>query len=131
MICISICLGICLQAKCQLANDLAFIRAHQFSTSTKTTYSFRFSAESEYEFAAKLAYTIYKKYVSSQDAISCTFEPSCSTFGLHAIQQHGLVIGSMATFDRLSRCHGWNHSYYTQNPQNGLNIDPIHSDHVH
>jgi putative component of membrane protein insertase Oxa1/YidC/SpoIIIJ protein YidD len=107
------------------------VREHSLQTKLKTTYSFNFESANEYEFAAKFAFTFYKKYVSSQDAISCTFEPSCSVFGLEAVQHFGFFIGGMATFDRLSRCHGWNRNYYTKDPTTGLNFDPIEHYHAH
>jgi putative component of membrane protein insertase Oxa1/YidC/SpoIIIJ protein YidD len=118
-------------AKSQLKNDLAFAQEHTASKTTRTNYSFSFTAASEYEFVAKFAFTFYKKYISSQDAISCTFEPSCSVFGLHAIQNFGVMRGILATFDRLTRCHGWNQGYYRQEPVTGLNYDPIEHYHAH
>jgi putative component of membrane protein insertase Oxa1/YidC/SpoIIIJ protein YidD len=107
------------------------VRAHSLQSIPKTTYSFRFESASEYEFAAKFAFTFYKRYVSSQDAISCTFEPSCSVFGLKAVQNLGFLVGGLATFDRLSRCHGWNGAYYPKDLITGLNLDPIEHYHAH
>jgi putative component of membrane protein insertase Oxa1/YidC/SpoIIIJ protein YidD len=131
MLSIAICLGISLQAKSQISADINFIRTHNLDLPSKTIYNFRFDAKSEYDYVAKFAFTFYKKYVSSQDAISCTFEPSCSVYGIEAVQEYGFFLGGLATFDRLSRCHGWNHSYYPRHEATGLNFDPIHSHEAH
>ena len=131
MLFILIYLVLCLQAKSQLKSDLQFVKKHSLTTQSKTRYSFKFTSTTEYDYAAKFAFTFYKKYVSSQDAISCTFEPSCSVFGLHAMQNLGFVVGSMATFDRLTRCHGWNRIYYPKDSATGLNQDPITLYHDH
>lgn len=128
---ILICLVFCLPVKSQLKNDLVFVQKHVLIKKAQTNYSFKFSASSEYELMAKFAFTFYKKYVSSQDAISCTFEPSCSVFGLHAMQNFGPFVGGMATFDRLTRCHGWNRDYYPNDPKTGLKYDPIEYYHAH
>jgi putative component of membrane protein insertase Oxa1/YidC/SpoIIIJ protein YidD len=47
------------------------------------------------------------------------------------MQHLGFIAGGMATFDRLSRCHGWNRSYYAVEPTTGLNYDPIDLYHAH
>ncbi len=35
----------------------------------------------------------------------CRFYPSCSSYGIEAIQKHGAFHGSILTIKRLSRCH--------------------------
>jgi len=37
----------------------------------------------------------------------CRFDPSCSTYALEALQQHGAARGSWLAVRRLSRCHPW------------------------
>lgn len=37
----------------------------------------------------------------------CRFVPSCSTYSLEALDQHGAVRGSWLTIRRLGRCHPW------------------------
>ena len=42
----------------------------------------------------------------------CRFEPTCSHYGVEAIEQHGAIRGSWLTLRRLTRCHplgsaGW------------------------
>lgn len=36
----------------------------------------------------------------------CQFEPSCSRYAFACIEHHGLIIGTWAGADRISRCHG-------------------------
>lgn len=38
---------------------------------------------------------------------TCRFEPSCSTYAIKALQQHGAGAGSYLTLTRLSRCQPW------------------------
>lgn len=52
------------------------------------------------------ALRVYQATLSSQDLNSCSFTPSCSRFGVAAVQQAGLVRGTLLTGDRLARCHG-------------------------
>lgn len=37
----------------------------------------------------------------------CRFYPTCSQYGLEAIQKHGALIGTYYTIRRLLRCHPW------------------------
>jgi putative membrane protein insertion efficiency factor len=37
----------------------------------------------------------------------CRFEPSCSRYGIEALERHGAIRGGMLTVRRLCRCHPW------------------------
>jgi uncharacterized protein len=37
----------------------------------------------------------------------CRFDPSCSTYAMEALEQHGAARGSWLTVRRLVRCHPW------------------------
>jgi len=39
--------------------------------------------------------------------LGCRFHPTCSQYGLEAVQRHGAVKGSLLTIRRLCRCHPW------------------------
>jgi putative membrane protein insertion efficiency factor len=45
----------------------------------------------------------------------CRFEPSCSHYGMEAIDRHGALFGSWLTVRRLLRCHPWG----------GTGFDPV------
>lgn len=45
----------------------------------------------------------------------CRFHPTCSAYGLEAVQRHGGVHGSWLLLKRLARCHPWG----------GGGIDPV------
>ena len=45
----------------------------------------------------------------------CRFVPSCSTYALEALEEHGAVRGTWLTLRRLGRCHPWG----------GLGFDPV------
>ena len=49
----------------------------------------------------------YRLLISPSLGASCRFEPTCSTYSLQALQQHGAVIGSYLTLRRLGRCQPW------------------------
>ena len=49
----------------------------------------------------------YRTLISPLYGDVCRYYPSCSLFGLQAIQQRGLVLGSVLTLRRLGRCHPW------------------------
>lgn len=45
----------------------------------------------------------------------CRYVPSCSSYALEALEQHGAALGSWLTVRRLARCHPWG----------GLGFDPV------
>ncbi|MGI9119931.1 MAG: membrane protein insertion efficiency factor YidD [Acidimicrobiales bacterium] len=45
----------------------------------------------------------------------CRFEPTCSAYGIGAIERFGALRGSMLTVRRLCRCHPWG----------GVGLDPV------
>jgi hypothetical protein len=72
--------------------------------------------------AAALWWAAYKQTYSRFDATTCEFSPSCSRFGLEAVQHHG-PLGFPMTFARLLRHH--DHDFY---PSSGrLLLDPVSS----
>jgi putative membrane protein insertion efficiency factor len=46
----------------------------------------------------------YRRVLSPRVPVRCRFEPSCSTYGLEAVQRHGAATGLRLTAARLRRC---------------------------
>lgn len=38
----------------------------------------------------------------------CRFYPTCSQYGIEAIQKHGIIKGGLKTIWRIMRCNPWN-----------------------
>lgn len=49
----------------------------------------------------------YRALVSPLYGDVCRYYPSCSGYALAAVQEHGLIIGSVLAARRLARCHPW------------------------
>lgn len=48
---------------------------------------------------------VYKYFISPLLGPRCRFYPSCSSYGLEAIQLYGAAKGSYLTLRRLLKCH--------------------------
>lgn len=52
---------------------------------------------------------LYQKLLSPLKlSPSCRFYPSCSAYGIQALQKHGAVKGFILTAWRILRCNPWN-----------------------
>ena len=80
-------------------------------------------SKNDIELVLTVFFNGYKLFLSSQDLNTCTFIPSCSVYGLQAIRKTGLIMGTMKTFDRLSRCHGFARELYEIDKTTRLQID--------
>ena len=47
----------------------------------------------------------YRRFISPMIGPRCRFTPTCSAYGLEAIQKHGPWKGGWLTVKRLLRCH--------------------------
>ncbi|PEJ57575.1 MULTISPECIES: membrane protein insertion efficiency factor YidD [unclassified Bacillus (in: firmicutes)] len=47
----------------------------------------------------------YQKWISPATPPSCRFYPTCSHYGLEALQTHGALKGSYLTTKRILKCH--------------------------
>jgi uncharacterized protein len=50
---------------------------------------------------------VYRAVISPLYGDVCRYYPSCSAYGLQAVQEHGVVIGAFLTVRRILRCHPW------------------------
>lgn len=57
----------------------------------------------------------YQRVLSPFIGNQCRFYPTCSCYGVEALQKHGALRGSWLTVRRVTRCH----------PLNPGGIDPV------
>jgi hypothetical protein len=58
----------------------------------------------------------YQIVLSPHLGAACRFEPSCSNYGLEALQRYGALRGGWLTVRRLLRCRPWGPSGYDPVP---------------
>jgi uncharacterized protein len=49
----------------------------------------------------------YRAVISPLYGEVCRYYPSCSRYGLEAVQEHGVVVGGALTAARIVRCNPW------------------------
>lgn len=86
-------------------------------------YSFTKNSKNEFQFLLSGLFLFYKFFISSQDAVSCAFSPSCSEYGMLSVKKLGVLKGTLNTFDRLMRCHGLTPEKYPIDENSGLLTD--------
>lgn len=59
---------------------------------------------------------LYQSLISPFFPPSCRFVPTCSSYGLEAIQKHGPFKGAWLTLKRIAKCHPWGKSGYDPVP---------------
>ncbi|MFI6514536.1 membrane protein insertion efficiency factor YidD [Spirillospora sp. NPDC050679] len=50
----------------------------------------------------------YRRFLSPLLGQQCRFQPTCSAYGLEALQTHGALRGTWLTARRIGRCHPFN-----------------------
>ena len=50
---------------------------------------------------------VYKGVISPMLPARCRYTPTCSEYGLQAIQKYGPFIGGWLTLKRIGSCHPW------------------------
>jgi putative membrane protein insertion efficiency factor len=108
--------------------DLRFIlKSNPIETPQQQEYiRSNFEETSELKLLSTGLIRIYQEFISTQDLPLCNFTPSCSRFGMAAIQNYGLLRGLLLTADRLLRDHGmiWI-GQYKVHPYTGKHFNPI------
>ncbi|MBR5648069.1 membrane protein insertion efficiency factor YidD [Pseudobutyrivibrio sp.] len=59
---------------------------------------------------------LYQKYISPMKSTKCPYCPTCSAYGLEAIQKHGAIKGGALTAWRLIRCNPFSRGGYDPVP---------------
>ena len=59
---------------------------------------------------------IYRVTISPLLGANCRFEPTCSSYAIEALRQHGAFRGSALAAKRIARCHPWGSSGYDPVP---------------
>lgn len=81
--------------------------------------------ENEVDFVFSLLFFVYKEVLSSQDVDACVFSPSCSVYAIESIKKHGITVGLLNSFDRITRCHPGQHKCLPIDPGTGKYYDPV------
>ncbi len=59
---------------------------------------------------------IYQRFISPFFPSSCKFSPSCSKYGIEAINKYGAIKGTFLTIKRILRCNPWSAGGYDPIP---------------
>jgi putative membrane protein insertion efficiency factor len=49
----------------------------------------------------------YQWAISPILPMACRYNPTCSAYGIEAIQKHGALKGGWLALKRIARCHPW------------------------
>ena len=58
----------------------------------------------------------YQKYLSPLKTTKCPYIPTCSNYGLQAIEKYGAFKGGLLTIWRILRCNPFSHGGYDPVP---------------
>ncbi len=59
---------------------------------------------------------LYQIYISPVKITKCPYIPTCSSYGLQAIEKHGAVKGSLLAIWRILRCNPFSRGGYDPVP---------------
>ena len=60
---------------------------------------------------------LYQKYISPMKRTKCPYIPTCSQYGLEAIEKYGALKGGLLAAWRILRCNPFSHGGYDPVPQ--------------
>lgn len=73
-------------------------------------------------------FRFYQKFISPMFPPSCRFNPTCSVYGIEAVQEHGAVKGTWLAVKRILKCHPLHPGGYDPVPLNPKNYPDGKSD---
>ena len=59
---------------------------------------------------------LYQKYISPLKSTKCPYYPTCSQYGLEAVQKYGAFNGGLLAFWRILRCNPFSKGGYDPVP---------------
>ena len=85
------------------------------------------NAQAFFAFPVKAVVLSYRNILGKGVKSFCPMAPSCSTYGLQALDEYGAARGSLAIVDRLNRCGHDLHLYPHESTKEGIRfLDPVH-----
>lgn len=63
----------------------------------------------------------YQLVISPITPASCRFEPTCSTYMIQALKEHGLFYGGFLGLKRIVSCNPWGKTGYDPVPKKNCN----------
>ena len=58
----------------------------------------------------------YRKYMSPLKSFKCPYTPTCSEYGMEAIEKYGAFKGGLLALWRILRCNPFSHGGYDPVP---------------
>ena len=58
----------------------------------------------------------YRKYISPMKSTKCPYFPTCSEYGLQAVEKYGVINGGLLAFWRILRCNPFSKGGYDPVP---------------
>lgn len=62
-------------------------------------------------------FRLYQKVISPLTPPSCRFYPTCSHYGVEAVQKHGAIKGTYLAAKRILSCHPFHEGGYDPVPE--------------
>ena len=59
----------------------------------------------------------YRKYISPMKSTKCPYYPTCSTYGLEAVEKYGPIKGGAMALWRIMRCNPWHEGGFDPVPE--------------
>jgi len=59
----------------------------------------------------------YRKYISPMKTTKCPYYPTCSEYGLEAVETYGVLLGGLMAFWRILRCNPFTKGRYDPVPE--------------